>query len=545
MTDSFSLVSEPWIKVRGADQEVVELSLRDVIAQSPRIAGFAGEMATQDAAILRLVLAVLLGATRPEAPRYQDEADELWSSWWRMGEFPMDVVDAYLMAHRARFDLLGPTPFMQVADLSTRSGKRSGLPKLVAEVPDGQQYFTARRFPEGTTLTYAEASRWLVHCQAYDPSGIKTGASGDPRVSGGRGYPQGVAFTGLLGLVIAEGRNLFETLLLNLPLSHANSHDDVPAWERPPVGPGPDETHPYPLGPADAFTWQSRRLRLVCEGGRVTDVQVSYGDKLTPQNMHSIETMASWRHSPNQAKALKVDEVMMPVTHDPSRRVWQGLGPLLQDGVSGGRRVKRADTLETLARLMNNRDLDPGYRVGFRTVGIQYGSQSSVVDDVVNDVLHARLEALTDPLLVQAAVDAAEVAQQAMIALVNLATNLARAAGRDPRDPGDDAFRGTVRESGFAMLDPLFRSWIGTLTSAEPAVAAHGRWQAEVYKRLRSTGRQLVTEAGPAAWSGHEIEVFGRADKVNLDSALAELWFLSALRKALPLIASTERKDVA
>ncbi|MBK8460678.1 MAG: type I-E CRISPR-associated protein Cse1/CasA [Micropruina sp.] len=40
---------------------------------------------------------------------------------------PLALVDDYLDLHGDRFDLLDPvTPFMQVADLTTASGKTSG-----------------------------------------------------------------------------------------------------------------------------------------------------------------------------------------------------------------------------------------------------------------------------------------------------------------------------------------------------------------------------------------------------------------------------------
>src|SRR5699024_2697574 len=64
-----------------------------------------------------------------------------------------------------------------------------------------------------------EAARWLVHCMAFDISGIKSGAVGDPRVKGGKGYPIGIGWSGWLGGLYFEGDTLFQTLMLNTVLS--------------------------------------------------------------------------------------------------------------------------------------------------------------------------------------------------------------------------------------------------------------------------------------------------------------------------------------
>ena len=96
--------------------------------------------------------------------------------------------------------------------------------------------------PRRERLSFAEAARWVVHAHAYDTSGIKTGAVGDPRVKGGKVYPLGVAWAGTLGGVFVEGENLRETLLLNLVAFDTDNlridpDEDRPAWRRPPARP--------------------------------------------------------------------------------------------------------------------------------------------------------------------------------------------------------------------------------------------------------------------------------------------------------------------
>jgi CRISPR system Cascade subunit CasA len=201
------------------------------------------ELATQTFAILRLALAVLHRAT--DGPPGQ----AAWQALWRDTRLPLTDIADYLDIVRDRFDLLHPRqPFYQVADLRPGKATAFGLERLIADVPNGLPFLTTRAGPGLASIPPGEAARWLVHCQAFDPSGIKTGAVGDPRVKGGRGYPIGVACVGALGGVHLEGATLRETLLLNLlpvaPGWQRADNRDLPVWERPPQVAAEEPTAP-------------------------------------------------------------------------------------------------------------------------------------------------------------------------------------------------------------------------------------------------------------------------------------------------------------
>ena len=531
---TFDLLEEPWIRVRDLEGRVFDLSLRGVLAKAHRLRGLAGELPTQDAAVLRLLLAVLLGATRPEFERSEEESLDLWAAWWRAGCLPMELLDRYLDPLRQRFDLLHPTtPFLQVAELKTVSGKRSGLGKLIADLPDGAPFFTTRAGRQLESLSLAEAARWLVHCQAFDPSGIKTGAAGDDRVKGGKGYPFGYpAWAGNLGLVMATGATLYETLLFNLPLT-SSGPDDLPVWERLPNGPGVDVSHPEPRGPADVFTWPSRRLRLFTEGERVVDVQISNGDKLGPQNRHPVEPMAAWRWSKNQSKAGS--DVLMPVTHDPTRRIWQGLGPLLLRA-NGNQQDRRAGVIDWLGTLRHYGELPASHPVDLWVVGLEYGNQNATIAGAIDDRLAAPIAVLTDPVLTRAAVDAASWAKDGVVALVNLASNLDRAAGGDGSAGREEAF-----ERGYTRLDQPFRRWISHLTNPEELQSVKDEWALTASQVLRSEGGALVHDAGPVAIIGRQVPRQGTDQMMLLDAGIASIWFRSTIAKVFPV---PERQEV-
>jgi CRISPR system Cascade subunit CasA len=326
---TFDLIHQPWIRVRDLDGGTAERGILQALGLAHQLAGLSGDVPTQTFALTRMLLAVLHGALA--GPR----DDDAWVELWEAERLPTEMIAAYLAEYRERFDLFHPkTPFFQVAGLHTASGKTTGTPTLIADVPNGTKFFTTRVGVD-YTLTYAEAARWLVHCQAFDISGIKTGAVGDERVKDGKGYPIGVAWAGLLGCVLLEGATLKETLLLNLmPRDFGDyarePHEDRPAWEREPVSAAEEVPDGRPVtGPVDLYTWQSRRVRLISGPDRcVRDALICNGERLTPQNMHRAEPHTAWRRSTPQEKALRLPLVYMPREHDPDRATWRGLASL-------------------------------------------------------------------------------------------------------------------------------------------------------------------------------------------------------------------------
>ncbi|MBB1260900.1 type I-E CRISPR-associated protein Cse1/CasA, partial [Streptomyces alkaliterrae] len=186
---SFDLTAQPWLPVLYTSGDEGVVSLAGVLAEAHGIRRLVGDVPTQEFALTRLLLAILYDALDD---RLETIAD--WAELWRQDTLPVAEVAAYLRRHREGFDLLHPTrPFFQVADLRTAKDEVFALDRIVADVPNGDRFFTMRSGGVDS-LSFAEAARWLVHSHAYDPSGIKSGAVGDPRVKGGKGYPLGVGW---------------------------------------------------------------------------------------------------------------------------------------------------------------------------------------------------------------------------------------------------------------------------------------------------------------------------------------------------------------
>ena len=550
-TTTFDLTRRPWIPVLRTDGIETELSLVEVFEQAEHVRRLVGDVPTQDFALLRLLLAVLHDAI--DGP----EEIEDWAELWEEG-LPLERVRDYLAEHVDRFDLLHPrTPFLQVADLRTSKGEYGSLDRVVADVPNGARFFTMR-FHGAQRLGYAEAARWVVHAHAYDPSGIKAGAEGDPRTKNGKGYPLGVGWAGNLGGVYIEGDDLRQTLLLNLiAFDTANlgiePELDRPAWAHPPVTAAPldaVEVAARPHGLRDLYTWQTRRLRLHHDGEGAVGVLLSYGDPLSPRNMQLREPMSAWRRSPAQEKKLREPTVYLPREHDPARAAWRGLGALVTGEVRGAdQRQEAAEQvrpriLEWIAKLTVDGYLPRGHLVRARLVGAVYGTQQSVIDETVDDAVAMPVVLLHQDSreLARTAVAAVTDAEDAVTALGDLATGLAQAAGADGEGP-----RATARDRGFGELDDSFRGWLRDLATPEdgqtdldsllsdPEYPARrrGAWQRTVRNTVSRLGDELIESAGQASWEGRVLDTKSGAFWLNTSSV--DLRFRRALRKCLPL----------
>ncbi|MEV0537900.1 type I-E CRISPR-associated protein Cse1/CasA [Kitasatospora sp. NPDC050463] len=532
---AFDLTQQAWIPVQLTDGSERELSLSEVFTHAGRIRRLAGDLPTQDFALTRLLLAIVHDALA--GPGDVEDWAELWED-----PSPFAPVLPYLERHRGRFDLLHPTaPFFQTAGLRTGKDEVFPLNRIVADVPNGNPFFTAR-FPGAARISFAEAARWVVHAQAYDTSGIKTGVVGDPRAKAGKAYPQGTAWAGGLGGVLAEGENLRETLLLNLIAADhwSTVRGDLPAWRRDPVGPGAAaDLASRPTGPRDLYTWQSRRIRLHADSDGVHGVVLTYGDPLAPQNMHTVEPMTGWRRSQAQEKKLGRPLVYMPREVDPARAAWRGLGSLIAaaaptSGAAAGDAAAelRPGLVHWLARLEADRILPKGRLMRLRTFGAVYGTQQSVIDEISGDAVAFALVLLSevDQRLGRAAVDAASDADLAVRALGDLAGDIARAAGSESQTP-----RLTARDAGFAALDGPYRLWLAGIREGDDPAALRGGWQRQVRREIGRLGDELVAQAGEAAWQGRVVTE-GKTE-TWLTAAAADLWFRGRLRRALALAA--------
>jgi CRISPR system Cascade subunit CasA len=533
LTKPFVLTEQAWVPVVDLAGRQREVSLRELFAEAEQLRMIAAELPTQTFALLRLALAILHCATNGPP------SEDAWRTLWRSPGLPADV-DDYLEAVRERFDLFHPErPFYQVAGLRTAKDETFGIERFVADVPNGIPYLTSRSGPGMRSLSPAEAAVWLVHCQAFDPSGIKSGAVGDARVKGGRGYPIGVGSLGSLGGVYLEGTNLRETLLLNLIpvgpgcLLRADARDE-PVWEREALGPAEEQvSRRGPYGVLSLYTWQSRRLKLYGDVDGVTGAMVANGDKIEWQDLHLLEPMSVWRRSSVREKAQKTVPVYVPRPHDHTRAIWRGLEALLpQTGSSStGKEASQllVPTVMQWAARLSRGVLGKDYVIGSRAVSAIYGTQQAVTDQLFGDSLTMNIQVVQeDSALRDVVIAAAADAEDSVKALRDLAVDLVRAAAASAENTEKGAADRSA-EVAYGQLDRQFRAWLAHLDSSADPLAQRATWQKLVWRTVARCGADRIAAAGPAAWTGRTIK------DVYYSSSKAEARFRTKLRQALPL----------
>ena len=542
----YNLLDEPWIPVRLIDGTITDVGLLELLRRTTDIADLACELPTQSIAIQRLILAI---AYRVATPR--DARD--WARQWDDGA-PTEQMIEYLERWRDRFYLFGGRfPFMQVADLRTAKDAVSGLEKLIADVPNGEQFFTTRHGRALACIPASEAARWLVHAQAYDPSGIRSGAVGDSQVKGGKGYPIGPAWCGHLGLVWLKGQDLDETLVLNLiPASTAalrgvdsSTEWGVCSWEasEPESSVRGDYSLLDPAGTPKELsiprllTWHSRRIRLVGDSSGVTGVVLAQGDKLAPQEMRLYEPQSLWRYSTPQSKKFKTD-VYMPRKFEAGRALWRNLPGTLPTvtTVQGVDKQPKREFLPSATLSfhyqLDNASMQTSYPKVMRiqAVGVTYGPQASTFEDIYSDELTLSVAVMR----VEREDLSAEIDRQVRLTeevardVGTLAANLARAAGESGDGAGDGA-RDRAKELFFSAVDNDFRSWLTQVDGHESGRDIGRRWECTLRQHATDIQTELVRGTSSSAIIGRDT---GRG---YMNVGIAENYFRSALNKRLPV----------
>ena len=541
----YNLLDEPWIPVRLLDGTIADVGLLELLRRTTDIADLACELPTQSIAIQRLLLAVAYRVATP-----LDAHD--WARQWDEGA-PTEQMIEYLEQWRDRFYLFGGRfPFMQVADLRTEKDEEKTLDAVVACVPkEEKRLFSTRQGSGVAQLSPSDAARWLVHAQAYDPSGIRSGAIGDSRVKGGRGYPIGPAWCGHLGLVWLKGKDLDETLVLNLIPADAAELRGVESstewgtcsWEDPepesavrgdysllnPSGTPRDISIPRLL------TWHSRRVRLVGDSTGVRGVVLAQGDKLSPQEMRLYEPQSLWRYSTEQSKKCKQD-VYMPRKFKPERALWRNLPgtlptPTMIEGADKQlkRRFLPSATLSFHYQLENDSVVTTYPKlVRIQAVGVVYRSEETEIEDVYSDELALPVAAIRAERHALAVVIDQQVrlTEDVAGAVGTLAANLALAAGEGGK--GDGA-RDRAKERFFAVVDDPFRAWLAQVDGNEDARDVGQGWEDSLRRYALAIQNERVACASSSAIVGRYI------GKEYLNVGIAENYFRAALNKRLPV----------
>ncbi|GAA3635801.1 type I-E CRISPR-associated protein Cse1/CasA [Lactobacillus hamsteri] len=335
---SFNLVTDPWLKVFDNESHTEKtVSLVELFNYSQQYESLAGDMKAQDLAILRFLLAILTTvysrfnaqdepydwlelddnyqlSEEVDEDEDQDEiADDLLNTWkdlYQEKTFSKIVIE-YLEKYKSRFDLFGDTPFYQVTqsvydenvEAKKRVAKGKGtvsvkqINRVISESNNSPSLFSPKSDEYKNRVNYAELARWLITYQNFTGVTDKTKYLSKEKFSVSSGWLYG------LNPVFIKGKNLFETLMLNLVLVPQNSEDfeyknQKPVWEY-------DDTSEFlknrvkgifPDNLAELYTDWSRMLHIEWQEDQPTIFSAGL-PKFEYEDMPAnyIEPMTTWR----------------------------------------------------------------------------------------------------------------------------------------------------------------------------------------------------------------------------------------------------------
>lgn len=506
----FNLLDEPWIRVMTEDCTVVERSLMQVLLNSHQYQRLADELPTQDVALLRLLLAILQTVFYRVDPEGEDDPIEdraaairRWQALWNAGRFPVQPIRTYLETWKDRFWLFHPEhPFYQVpaAAVGTKF-KASKLNGELSESAHKMRLFPLRDGEEKETLSYAEAARWLVTLIGFDDSASTKKETGT-----------GTGWLGDRVNVYAIGENLFETLMLNLVFLKDGRYvwaENMPAWEQPTMTTAKKREIPLPDNQAELLTLQSRRLILSREENRVTGFSSTGGDFFGKEGRVNAfsEQMTLWRAGKTPKNAVPQ---FVPASVDPWRQMWRDFEVIL-----GRREDTHIPGVVAWLTELRRKNVIPRKYVHIASVGVTYDSKKGSIADIISDHLDFQMSLLdaAGELWIVLVGGEIHLIDKVARALGALAEGLYLAQGGQLDGAGKKASQ-SQRDEGmrllYAAVDLPFREWlahIGAQHGDDENTRAQEQqcWRSIVFRIADNLGREMVRDAGTAAFTGRWI----------------------------------------
>jgi len=329
---SFDVLSESWIPIKDLDGRFIEVGITECILNAHNFQEILDPSPITEFGIYRLLLAIVIDSLNESGQFPEDHYDIV--DLLDKGYFEQNIFDYYIDLCGNVFDLFDPCePFLQTV---IPAGDFKSASNLLPFVPSGTNTTIWYHGNEqNLNINAKTAARWLTVLAPF-------------ATAGGRGLSPSINGAPAI-YVLPRGKNLFETLMMNISLrSKPTKGQNAVAWRRNDM-PGKERNQASIL---EALTWRPRRVQLVptlSDDGKVIVNRIKFeeGDK----------TRLEWI-DPNVAYTYKNDKVS-PVRMRENRPLWRDAGPLLllndrlakTAGKNSG--YSRPDVIETSFKLFD------------------------------------------------------------------------------------------------------------------------------------------------------------------------------------------------
>jgi CRISPR system Cascade subunit CasA len=225
----------------------------------------------------------------------------------------------------------------------------------------------------------------------------------------------------------------------------------------------------------------------------VRQVVVSAGDRLMA--VPEYEPHATWRVEP---KPKKNEPSMKPRRVQPGRSAWQGLESLL--AMPDPSRQRPFETSRLLAAIADG-GIDGAFPLGVEMAGVEYGTQSAVVENIIEDVIPLPVMCLrADDRFVEPVERLVADTDGLAKAIDILEADVRRASGGEPIpwDKGQRASAVLVQ-----ALDEPARRVLADLQRQPDAYGAIGtRWRNRARLLATEVADAVLASAPPSAFMG-------------------------------------------
>lgn len=566
----FNLLEENWIAVMTDDKgSIREVSLIDLFNNAHNYVGLAGDMPIQDFAVLRMLLAVLHTVfsrfdaegnpyayidldekyrqlEEVDEDDYEDYKNDLTTTWETLlnaEEFP-NIVEEYLLKWKDRFYLFDEKyPFFQATESEMRNNTIKALRgqnpttthvrkinRTVSESgnPDNNDrkinIFSPKSENNKDIISEAELVRWLILYQGVVGTADKaTYSEYDFTTS------KGWLFS--IGGVSLSGKNLFETLLLNLALLHPEEkhqfNKQKPSWEYTGLEVINKSLNEIPVNNlAELYTNWSRSLKIntVKENDKAVSfiLQAVKLPEINPQNQF-LELMTLWRHN-HQGKYKKS---WTPRKYKTRESFWRSFGILLLP--TEGKKQKRPGIIDWLHYISHFKNK---YEVTIQAFGMEFDQNPNSREPIEEyyDALN-----IGDYILIDVAEDGwvpritAEVKKTKGI-IERTLKNFVQEV-QTIRNIASNDFTNNLLQEAYYAIDYPFRRWLISLEVQDDKEEKISEWREQLKVLLIEQADKLVETAGPRDYRGY---IYPQTDKyVNI--AIAYNNFIYWLNQGLEL----------
>ena len=492
----YNLLDKPWIPVawlpNAADPADPQVGIRTALLRAHQIQCISHTAPFIEFGLYRLLITIVLDAwivsgRRPTIGKMKQMLED--------GRIDACVVDKYFDDHKDRFDLwAGDSPFLQRTP-PTDSKKEADYKPVVsmfAAIPSGTNVTHWHHYVEKDEngqyeIKIAEcvAAQFLTTVSPFNfkvkPGEART-LAGDPP---------------MYALVL--GKNLFETIVLNLPrpsgrITAQQERDAGPSWRTAlDVGRLPK----VPTA-TQGFTWPVRIIELENDGATVTKAinQAAYKkptDKAKRKGGNLYDAKYGWR-DPNAGIETAKDSI----THIRATLgvpVWRDAIPLFlvaseSEAIRGDRRRSRPEVITNALRIVDT----PQFRVAVYGMLKKSGASDVKVEEWFRSVLMFPTEVARDSRLSARAFEAFRITQKVADAL-GTALRMLRAPSEAKKTKKKDTHRGetdALADLWQSLEQVLSRTYLDALESNEPKA------EKELWKRVRKEARDAFRRAtGP------------------------------------------------